>query len=101
MRIDRLVRSLGVALAFAVLFAGPGAEAAKKKRKKPTPTPTAVPTATPSPTPTPPELLKAAGSCLRYEAGAFIMLSEVGHPGRAFRIDAGTDITARPGGARG
>jgi hypothetical protein len=24
------------------------------------------------------------------------MLSEVGHPGRAFKIDSGTDITARP-----
>ena len=51
----------------------------------------------PTPTPTPaPELRKAAGSCLRYEPGAYVMLSEVGHPGRAFRIDSGTDITARP-----
>ncbi len=98
MGIDRLFRALGVALAVAVLAAGPGAAAPKKKRRRPapTPTPTAAPTPTPTPAPTPPELRKAAGSCLRYEAGAFIMLSEVGHPGRAFRIDAGTDITARP-----
>ena len=100
MRRDGLLRAAGVALALAVaaLAAGPGAEAAtkKKKRKRPTPTATAVPTATASPTPTPQELRKAAGACLRYEAGAFIMLSEVGQPGRAFRIDSGTDITARP-----
>jgi len=79
------------ALAIAVLAASPGAAATKKKR--PTPTPTATPT--PSPTPGP-ELQKAAGSCLRYEAGAYIMLSEVNQPGRAFKIDSGTDITVRP-----
>ncbi len=79
-------------LAISVLVAGPGSSAPKKKKPTPTPAPTA-----PSPTPTPgPELRKAAGSCLRYEAGAYIMLSEVGHPGRAFKIDSGTDITARP-----
>ena len=97
MGMDRLLRGVGVALAAAALLAGPGAQAAKKKKKRaPTPTPTATPTPTPTPTPVPPELRKAAGACLRYEAGAFIMLSEVGHPGRAFRIDSGTDITARP-----
>ncbi len=97
MGMDRLLRAVGVALAAAALLAGPGAQAAKKKKKRaPTPTPTATPTPTPTPTPVPPELRKAAGACLRYEAGAFIMLSEVGHPGRAFRIDSGTDITARP-----
>ncbi len=85
------------AAAIAVLLA-PGPAAGAKKKKKPTPTPTAVPTpaATPTPTPPPaPELRKAAGSCLRYEAGAFILLSEVGQPGRAFKIDAETDITVR------
>lgn len=82
-------------LALAAVLAGPGAAATKKKKRKPTPTPT--PTAVPTPTPTPaPALRKAAGSCLRYEPGAYVMLSEVGHPGRAFRIDSGTDITARP-----
>ena len=82
-------------LVLAAVLAGPGSAAAKKKKRKPAPTPT--PTAVPTPTPTPaPELRKAAGSCLRYEPGAYVMLSEVGHPGRAFRIDSGTDITARP-----
>ena len=71
-------------------------DAAAKKKARPTPTPS--PTATPSPAPTPPasELRKAAGSCLHYEAGAYVMLSEVGQPGRAFKIDSSTDITARP-----
>src|SRR5512135_433947 len=97
MGMDRLLRAVGVALAAVALLAGPGAQAAKRKKKRaPTPTPTATPTPTPTPTPVPPELRKAAGACLRYEAGACIMLSEVGHPGRAFRIDSGTDITARP-----
>ncbi|HEX5855002.1 MAG TPA: hypothetical protein VFZ57_05230 [Thermoanaerobaculia bacterium] len=41
-------------------------------------------------------LLRAAGACLRYEPGAYVVLSEVGHPGHAFRIDAGTEITAVP-----
>jgi hypothetical protein len=83
---------LGAALAAAALSSGPGA-AATKKTRKPTATPTPAPTQTPTPGP---ELLKAAGSCLRYEAGAYVMLAEVGQPGRAFRIDSGTDITARP-----
>jgi hypothetical protein len=89
-----LLRTLAVALAIAAVLAGPGSAATKKKGKAtPTPAPTAVPTSTPTPAP---ELRKAAGACLRYEAGAYIMLSEVGQPGRAFKIDSGTDITARP-----
>jgi hypothetical protein len=93
-----LLRTLPVALAIAAVLAGPGSAAPKKKGKAtPTPAPTPAPTAVPTSTPTPaPELRKAAGSCLRYEAGAYIMLSEVGEPGRAFKIDSGTDITARP-----
>jgi hypothetical protein len=91
----RLLAAAG-ALALAALLSAPEAAAAKKK-KKPVPTPTPAPTAVPTPTPTPaPELRKAAGSCLRYEAGAYILLSEVGQPGRAFKIDSETDITARP-----
>jgi hypothetical protein len=84
---------IGGILAVAALLAGPVAAAKKKRKPAPTPAPTAVPTPTPTPAP---ELHKAAGSCLRYEPGAYIMLSEVAHPGRAFRIDSGTDITARP-----
>ena len=83
-------------LLLAALLPAPGWAATKKKKKPtPAPTPTVVPTPTPTPTPAP-ELRKAAGSCLRYEPGAYVMLSEVGQPGRAFRIDSGTDITARP-----
>lgn len=98
MRRTPVLRTVAVALAIAAVLAGPGSAATKKKKKgtptrAPTPTPAAVPTSTPTPAP---ELRKAAGSCLRYEAGAYIMLSEVGQPGRAFRIDSGTDITARP-----
>ena len=92
-----MTRAACVVLA-AVLAAGPAA-AAKRKR---TPTPAPTPTPTPAPTPTPgPVLHKAAGSCVRYEAGAYIMLAEVGHPGRAFRIDSETDVAVRPSrGAR-
>jgi hypothetical protein len=78
-------------LTFAVLLiVAPPSEAAKKKRRTPTPTP--APTATPTPVP----FLRAAGACLRYEPGAYIVLSEVGQPGRAFHIDSKTEITATP-----
>jgi hypothetical protein len=71
------------------LLAVPASGASKKKRL-PTPTATPAPTATPTPVP----FLRAAGSCLRYEPGAYVVLSEVGQPGRAFRIDEKTEITA-------
>jgi hypothetical protein len=94
MKVSRPFCVVVAAVAVAAVLAAPGSAATKKKRK-PTPTPT--PSASPTPSPTPgPELRKAAGSCLRYEAGAYVMLSEVGQPGRAFRIDSATDITAHP-----
>ena len=65
------------------------------KKKPPTPTPTPSPSPTPTATPAP-ELRKAAGSCVKYEAGAYVILSEVGGPGRAFKIDSGTDVATRP-----
>ena len=78
-------------LAFtALLLAAPASEAAKKKRRTPTPTPS------PAATPTPMPFLRAAGACLRYEPGAYIVLSEVGQPGRAFHVDSKTEITATP-----
>ena len=73
-----------------LLLSAPASGAARKKRRTPTPTP--APTATPTPVP----FLRAAGSCLRYEPGAFLVLSEVGQPGRAFHIDANTEITVTP-----
>jgi hypothetical protein len=79
-------------LALAVLLlAAPVSEAARKK-KRGTPTPTPAPTATPTPVPFP----RAAGSCLRYEPGAYLVLSEVGQGGRVFHLDAATEITATP-----
>lgn len=95
MKGSRLARSLAAAFVAAAMLLWPETSAAKRKRG-PTPTPAPTPTP-PQPTPTPgPALHKAAGSCLRYEAGAYVMLVEVGQPGRAFRIDSQTDITARP-----
>jgi hypothetical protein len=96
MKGPRLVRTGAAALAAVALLSGSGSAATKKR--KPAPAPTASPSPTPvPPTPTPePELRKAAGSCLRYEPGAYIMVSEVGQPGRAFRIDSYTDISVRP-----
>jgi hypothetical protein len=81
---------MGLVLA-ALLFTASASGAARKK-KRPTPTPTPAPTATPTPVP----FLRAAGACLRYEPGAYVVLTEVGQPGRAFRIDTGTEITAAP-----
>jgi len=72
---------------FLLAMPAPGAT---RKKKLPTPTATPAPTATPTPVP----FLRAAGSCLRYEPGAYVVLSEVGQPGRAFRIDSNTEITA-------
>lgn len=88
-----LLRAVCLALA-GFLFVGPASGATKRRKKKPTPAPTATPA--PSPTPTPIPFLRAAGSCLRYEPGAYVVLSEVGQPGRAFRIDGKTEITAAP-----
>lgn len=64
------------------------AHGAKKKTPKPTPTPG--PLYGP---PTPIPVQRAAGSCLRYEPGHFLVVAEVGEAGRAFRIDAATEIT--------
>src|ERR1700686_2342511 len=89
MSFPAFARASCLAFAMLVLVVSPS-EAAKKKR--PTPTPTPAPTATPTPMP----FLRAAGACLRYEPGAFLVLSEVGQPGRAFHIDSSTEITATP-----
>jgi hypothetical protein len=83
-----------VCLALVGLLLAVPASGATKRKKHPTPTPTATPAPTATPTPVP--FLRAAGSCLRYEPGAYVVLSEVGQPGRAFRIDSRTEITAAP-----
>jgi hypothetical protein len=74
----------------ATLSVSAGAAAGAATKRRPTPTPSPVPTPTPVP------LLRAAGACLRYEPGAYVVLSEVGQPGRAFLIDGDTEIAATP-----
>jgi hypothetical protein len=88
MALPRFPRAALLALAGLLLVAP--ASGATKKKKRPAPTPTPAPTATPTPVP----FLRAAGSCLRYEPGAYVVLSEIGQTGRAFHIDSKTEITA-------
>lgn len=47
---------------------------------------------TPVPTPTPIPLLRAAGTCLRYEPNQYVIVAEVGQVGRVFRLDAESKI---------
>ena len=81
-------RTFCLALA-GLLLPAPAYGATKKK-----PTPTATPAPTPTPTPVP--LLRAAGSCLRYEPGKYVVLSEVGQTGRAFHVNPKTVMTVEP-----
>ena len=81
-----------VCLALAGLLLAVPVSGATRRKKHPTPTATPAPTATPSPAP----FLRAAGSCLRYEPGAYVVLSEVGQSGRAFHIDGRTELTMAP-----
>lgn len=90
MAFSRPTRAAFVLAAVVLLLAAPSSEAARRRRRTPTPTP--APTATPTPMP----FQRAAGSCLRYEPGAFLVLSEIGQPGRVFHIDAATEVTATP-----
>ena len=81
-------RTVCLALVAGLLLVVPASGATKKKHLTPAATP--APTGTPTPVP----FLRAAGSCLRYEPGAYVVLSEVGQTGRAFHIDGKTEITA-------
>ncbi len=81
---------------------------ASKKKKRATPkakarkpTKKAVPAKrkaapTPVPTPTPPQFLRAAGACLDYHPGQFIVLAEPGGQGRAIQIDSATELSITP-----
>ena len=90
-------RKIAVGIALWALLRGSHSEGAKPRRRRATPTPT--PAATPTATPVP--LLRAAGSCLRYEKDHFLVLAEVGTAGRVFHIDKSTAIAAKIGtGAR-
>lgn len=50
----------------------------------------------PVPTPTPPQFLRAAGACLDYHPGQFIVLAEPGGQGRAIQIDSATELSITP-----
>jgi hypothetical protein len=84
-----------VAAALALSVAAPTAAAKKRKAAKPRPTPAAKPIYGP-PAPTPAPQLRAAGSCLSYEADHFVLLAEVGQQGRMFRIGPDTVLHVEP-----
>lgn len=82
------------AVLLAVLLAPPAPAATKKKAKRraaPRPTPTARPYYGP-PAPTPAPYLRAAGACMEYTPGRYVVVAEVGAKGRVFRIDGDTRI---------
>ena len=81
-------------LALALVVPGP-ADAATKRRKKavrrPVPTPTERPYYGP-PAPTPAPWRRAAGACMEYTPGQYLVVAEVGATGRVFRVDGETKI---------
>lgn len=91
-----LLRAAAAAiLTLGLLLPGPADAATrrKKKRRRPAPTPTAAPYQGP-PAPTPAPLLRAAGACMEYLAGRYLVVAEVGATGRVFRIDGETRVEA-------
>lgn len=75
------------------------ASPAKKKKRGARPTPTATPRRTPTPTPVP--YSRAAGTCLEYVPGRYVIVAEVGESGRVFKLDAATELEVIPSpGAR-
>lgn len=88
--------SAAAAILLALLLPMPAGAATKKKATKvrrPRPTPTARPYQGP-PAPTPESTLRAAGACMEFTPGQYLVLAEVGTTGRVFRIDAETKIEA-------
>lgn len=84
-RILAPVRRLAVLLAASLPALLGTAPALSAPRKKP------APTATPTPAP----LLRAAGACLSYVPGKYIVLAEVGTTGRVFGIDSQTRLDTK------
>jgi hypothetical protein len=74
-----------------LLLAGAFASAGAPPKKRPRRTPTPVPT----PTETPLPLYRAAGFCMRYDPGHFLVLAELGQAGRVFHIDGSTVIASK------
>lgn len=84
------------ALFFLALFLSLPVDARTKKKKKarrPVRTPVVRPYYGP-PAPTPEPYLRAAGACMQFTPGQYLVLAEVGATGRVFRIDADTRIEA-------
>lgn len=48
------------------------------------------------PAPTVPPLHRAAGACLQFEPGRFVIVAEVGTAGRVFKVDAETQLVVTP-----
>lgn len=94
-------RLVAAAVCALLLVSSAQAVAARKskKRARPKPTPRVTKPARPiygPPTPVPVVALRAAGSCLGYEPGHFLLLAEVGQSGRVFRIDRETVFHVTP-----
>jgi hypothetical protein len=70
-----------------------GKTTGKKKSRSPARTPTARPYYGP-PAPTPEPYLRAAGACMEFTPGQYLVLAEVGSTGHVFRIDDDTRIEA-------
>jgi hypothetical protein len=83
-----------VLLVLALLVPAP-AEARTKRRKKPRrparPHVTRPYYGPPAPTPVP--YLRAAGACVEFTPGEYLVLAEIGATGRVFRIDRETEIS--------
>ena len=92
---DPRLTAAAAALVGLALLLPPPADAAttKKKRRRPAPTPTARPYYGP-PAPTPEPYLRAAGACMEFVPGEYLVVAEVGAKGRVFRIDVETRVEA-------
>jgi hypothetical protein len=81
-------------LAFGLAAPAPGAGTSKRKLPAPPPKPTPIVQLGERYGPPTPPPLRAAGSCLRYEPGQYVVLAEVGEVGHVFKIEEATEITA-------
>jgi hypothetical protein len=82
-------------LLFALLL--PDTAEGKKTKKRKYASPARTPTARPyygPPAPTPEPYLRAAGACMEFTPGQYLVLAEVGATGRVFRLDADTRVEA-------
>jgi hypothetical protein len=82
-------------LVASLLLPGPADAKTRRKRKvrRAKPTPVTRPYYGP-PAPMPEPYLRAAGACMEYLPGEYLVVAEVGATGRVFRVDTGTRIEA-------